>query len=266
MNETLLSMHQRRDESVGRRKDLVDFARRQRPGDANLNTFKYAEFRRLTTGIEDYDARIAELQAEEEHLSSSNAVLRRAVLGGAHRGSHVYGPGARASYFADLVAVSRQTADGQTRERLGQYDQEQRDLNRADGSGGQFVPPAFLMSDYAGLPRPGRGTSHCSFSSSHRSTSARPSCSLLASFVQQLDDQVLSGSGATGQVLCLRNVAGIRTVTWTSATPTAQDLQKRVADAVSRLAGSLFGAPNAIVTAPRRWASTSLRCCALSCR
>jgi hypothetical protein len=52
--------------------------------------------------------------------------------------------------------MTRQTADYDARARLQTYEQEQRDLNRADGSGGLFVPPAWLVNEYVGLPgRPG---------------------------------------------------------------------------------------------------------------
>jgi HK97 family phage major capsid protein len=79
-------------------------------------------------------------------------------------------------------------------------------------------------------------------------------CDLLGSYAQQLGNQVLSGSGAAGQILGLRNVAGAETVTWTSATPTAVEFQRRVADAISRVSGALFASPNAIIMHPRRWA------------
>jgi HK97 family phage major capsid protein len=56
---------------------------------------------------------------------------------------------------------------------------------------------------------------------------------LLADYARRVGLQVLSGTGAGGQVLGLRNVVGVETVTWTSASPTAVEFQKRVADAVS---------------------------------
>lgn len=65
---------------------------------------------------------------------------------------------------------------------------------------------------------------------------------------------MLSGTGTAGQLLGLRNVAGIETVAWASTTPTAVELQRRVADAVQRISGALYAPPNAIVLHPRRWA------------
>lgn len=314
MNEMLKRLHQRRDETVDRRKDLIAVARRSRPGDSDLNSSETEDFRRFTAEISGYDDRISELQVEEERANSSNNALRRAGGGLGRPASHVYGPEERASYFADLVAVSRQTADYSARERVQTFDAEQRSLNRADGSGGAFVPPAFLVSDYVGLPRPGRVTADLltrrplprgtdvlniprvvtgtataiqaadndpvqavdltdsSIQAPVRTIAGQQDIAiqlldqspvnfdeiimadLMAAYSQQLDNQVLSGTGAGGQHLGLRNVTGIETVTWTSSAPTAQDLQKRVADAVSRISGSLFAAPNAIVMHPRRWA------------
>jgi HK97 family phage major capsid protein len=113
----------------------------------------------LGADIEILETRIEELQEDERRTNAVTDASRLAGRGsnGGHS-STVYGPESRSSYFADLLAVSRQTADWQARERLSTYDQEQRDLNRAEGSGGQFVPPVHLVNDYVGVPRPGRVT------------------------------------------------------------------------------------------------------------
>ena len=49
-------------------------------------------------------------------------------------------------------------------------------------------------------------------------------------------------------------MSSIETVTWTLASPTAVEFQRRVADAVSRMSTSLLSSPNAIVMHRRRWA------------
>jgi HK97 family phage major capsid protein len=77
---------------------------------------------------------------------------------------------------------------------------------------------------------------------------------LMSSYRQQLDNQVLSGAGTSGTLLGLRNVTNIESITWTSATPTALELQKRVADAISRIGSQLYAPPNAVLMHPRRWA------------
>jgi len=70
------------------------------------------------------------------------------------------------SYFRDLVAAQMPAAnmadvDG-ARDRLARHAQEvaveQRDLNRTDGTGGYFVPPAWLMGQFIELARARRAT------------------------------------------------------------------------------------------------------------
>jgi HK97 family phage major capsid protein len=228
--------------------------------------------------------------------------------------SRVYSPNGRASYFSDLINVSRGTADYQARQRLATYDQEFRDLNRADGTGGQFVPPTYLVDEFIGLPRPGRVTADlltrrplppgtdvlnipkiatgtataiqpqdndpvqetdatdATISAPVRTIAGQQdvavqlldqspvnfddiiAADLMASYNQQLGNQVLSGAGTSGTLTGLRSVPSIESVTWTSATPTVLELQKRVADAVQRIATALYEPPNAIIMAPRRWA------------
>nr|MBA2599942.1 phage major capsid protein [Actinomycetota bacterium] len=73
-------------------------------------------------------------------------------------------------------------------------------------------------------------------------------------FASQLDLQVISGSGTAGQLLGLLNVAGITSVTHTSATPTALENLARIGQ-VAAATGSAFGAPvDAILLHPRRFA------------
>jgi HK97 family phage major capsid protein len=80
-------------------------------------------------------------------------------------------------YFRDMVAF-RVNGDGAALSRLQRHAQEteqriergdyvsadvsreQRDLSRTDGSGGYFVPPAWLMTDYIALARAGRTTAN----------------------------------------------------------------------------------------------------------
>lgn len=77
---------------------------------------------------------------------------------------------------------------------------------------------------------------------------------LMADYAKKLDDQVLNGSGASGQITGIRNVTGINAVTYTDATPTAAELYKKLADAVQRIHTNRFMPPTAWVMHPRRWA------------
>jgi len=128
------------------RRAIVDAARRENRDD-RLTESQDAEFRSLGSDIEEIETRIEEIEHDDRRTRTANAAAARVGLGHAGPRSDVYGPESRASYFGDMVASARQTADVRARDRLAQYDQEQRDLNRADGSGGVFVPPAYLLND-----------------------------------------------------------------------------------------------------------------------
>ena len=76
-----------------------------------------------------------------------------------------YQPGdPSSSYIRDLIRVSVSGMDvsGRSGERLRRHavdvasSPEYRDLDRTDGSGGQFVPPAWLMNQWIKLAQPGR--------------------------------------------------------------------------------------------------------------
>lgn len=137
------------------------------------------EFRALTAkiaehdkDIADLDERIKELTDEEERnakITEGAAAVRRAQARSAsvnesltYRKDEV-----RRSYFADLAKVQLNMDDtGSARERLQRHAvdvqtaPEYRDISRTDGSGGYFVPPAWLMSEYAELARAGRATAN----------------------------------------------------------------------------------------------------------
>jgi HK97 family phage major capsid protein len=77
---------------------------------------------------------------------------------------------------------------------------------------------------------------------------------LTADYATKLDLQVISGSGASGQVLGVRTTPSIVTIAYTSGSPTVALLYSKIADAIQRVHTSRFLAPTAIVMHPRRWA------------
>lgn len=314
-SDSIQRLKTRLGRKTAERRTLIENARRENRS-GTLTEEQDTAFRSMSGDIELLETRIEELQEDDRRSFQATDAMRRVAGPGGRSGSQVYGPESRASYFADLAAVVRQTADYGTRDRLSTYEQEQRDLNRADGAGGQFVPPAYLMNDYAGLPRAGRvtadlmtrrplppGTDVINIPKilTGTATAIQPADNdpvqevdltdsviaapvrtiagqqdiaqqlldqspvnfdelvmqdLLSDFQRRLGLQVLTGTGLTGQLLGLQNVTGIETVTWTSAAPTAQEFQKRVADAVSRISGALFSSASGLVIVmhPRRWA------------
>jgi HK97 family phage major capsid protein len=152
MNTSIARLRDRRDQAIASRKQIDDAVGDERRTVLNENEDR--EFRSLTDEIREYDSRISELEEQERRSQQAAGAAVRARVGGAYTSSSsVYGPESRNSYFADLVAQTRQTADYDARQRLQIYEMEQRDLNRADGSGGLFVPPAWLINDYVGVPR-----------------------------------------------------------------------------------------------------------------
>lgn len=80
---------------------------------------------------------------------------------------------------------------------------------------------------------------------------------LVADYATKLDLQVINGSGSAGQVLGVRNTAGIETVVDDTASTDASAvkvLYSKLADAVQRVQTLRFMPPSVIVMHPRRWA------------
>lgn len=140
----------------------------------DLNADEDAEFRARTaeiatkqTEISGYDERIKELADEIERsgkLSESAAAVRRAQAKVTSvKEARAYEKGNGNSYFGDLIRHQmRMDGDEAAAERLRRHaidvatDAEYRDLDRTEGTGGYFTPPAWLMTQYAPLARAGR--------------------------------------------------------------------------------------------------------------
>jgi HK97 family phage major capsid protein len=129
------------------------------------------QMRAIGDDIAGLDERIEETRAEVERtgtITRNLAGIRAAestVL--SIREQAIYQKGdKRRSYIHDLVKLStNMDNDGSCRERLMRHAQdvaqnddykEFRDLSRVDGNGGYAVPPAWMMSQYIELARPGR--------------------------------------------------------------------------------------------------------------
>jgi HK97 family phage major capsid protein len=118
-------------------------------------------------------------ELDDPPAAKSARAFQRAGLPLAYvnRENGVYSEHGDHSYFRDLVsfrvhgdgsALTRlQTHAQETENRIARNEyvnekisQEQRDLSRTDGSGGYFVPPAWLMDEYVALARAGRPTAN----------------------------------------------------------------------------------------------------------
>lgn len=314
--ELIASLREKR-ETLATEIDTIVLAQTSGAEVRELSAEESATLANRQAQVKTLDARIAELT--EAELRAESARKTAASLGAGPSGIRVtnepatYRKGGYFSFFADLA----RTAAGfnpQAAERLGRHMAEMRDLTRTDGAGGYFVPPAWLVEEFAPYLRAGRvtanlcqayplpgktdsiniprittGTAVASQADNGSVTQtdivdnfiAAPVITLAgqeslamqlidqspvafdsiimqdlaASLAQQVDLQVLSGSGSGGNVKgILTAVPAGNQVAYTSASPTVPLLYSKIADAVQRIQTSRFAAPNAVVMHPRRWA------------
>ena len=69
-----------------------------------------------------------------------------------------------------------------------------------------------------------------------------------------LDDQIINGDGNSGAMLGIRSTAGINEITYTEASPTAENLYPKLADAYQQVQTSVFQNPTHWIMHPRRLA------------
>lgn len=83
---------------------------------------------------------------------------------------------------------------------------------------------------------------------------------LRADYDEQLDTQLISGSGASGQHLGVNAVSGINTVAYTDASPTAAELVPKLYDGIQQIADGRKKKADLIVIHPRRaaWLASNL--------
>lgn len=165
-----------RETLLSKRRAILDVAEEESRQD--LTEEEDAEFRKVTADIKlkdselkSYDERITELSEEIERdgqITAGAAAVRRAQARvQSVSEATIYERGNGRSYLQDLIRHSlRMDSDGAAEERLRRHGEEvrtsteYRDLNRTDGNGGYFVPPAWLMSQFVDLARAGRATAN----------------------------------------------------------------------------------------------------------
>jgi HK97 family phage major capsid protein len=98
--------------------------------------------------------------ARQQHLGDQGAAQRLARHGREMREAAEARNAAAERALGDEVQQWLESLPPQVRrtleDHLGAQRAEQRALNRTDGTGGFFVPPAWLLDDYAAVPRAGR--------------------------------------------------------------------------------------------------------------
>ncbi len=129
------------------------------------NTFTEEEtntFNALISERDGLDAQHTALVSEEARkakISEAPATRSASVQVVSEPTTYRKGDTTSPSYFRDLTAASLNRGDAQAAtERLRRNDQEQRAISTTDGGIGEFVPPAWMVSDYVALARAGRTT------------------------------------------------------------------------------------------------------------
>lgn len=280
------------------------------------------EIKALEESIIARDARIAELADEEKRAENADRAFKRAALvENQVRVTHeaaTYERGNRQSYFRDL-ALAQIKHDPAAESRLRRHAEEmafeaRTEPNRTDGEGGYFVPPAWLMNEYAEYLRAGRttanlvsnmalpaGTDSLNIPKVATGTTAAIQTAdaaavsetdltdstvsagvktiagqqdialqlleqsplsfdeivfrdLVADLNMKLDQQVISGSAASGQVKGILTVTtGVTTTSYIGTTTAA--LYSKIAGAVSSVHTTRYLPPDTIIMHPRRWAT-----------
>ena len=174
----LTDAQKKREGLLEARKAIVDVAAQEQRASDALTEDEDKEFRDYSTQIKTVDEeiaslaeRITELTDEETRSKDTADAARRAASANAMlrvTEARTYERGSQVSYLKDLANAQIQ-GDYEARERLNRHAQEvavepeykeYRDLNRTDGSGGAFVPPAWLMGQWIELARAGRPTAN----------------------------------------------------------------------------------------------------------
>jgi HK97 family phage major capsid protein len=77
---------------------------------------------------------------------------------------------------------------------------------------------------------------------------------MMGAMATTLDNQLINGSGSSGQLLGLTNVSGVNAVTYTDASPTAAELYSKIVDGVQQVNSNRYAAADLICMHPRRLA------------
>ncbi|MFE0383328.1 phage major capsid protein [Streptomyces bungoensis] len=150
---------------------ILDKAKRGKRG---LTSGESTLFDKGEAEIRALDERIAELEEQQRADDAASEMSRRFAPGAAARRAateqrnspmptaslrvnepSTYSREGRNSYFLDLARVAM-SGDSEARKRLERNNAEQRAVSTTNGSGGEFVPPAWLVDQYVRYARPHR--------------------------------------------------------------------------------------------------------------
>ena len=77
---------------------------------------------------------------------------------------------------------------------------------------------------------------------------------MMGALATVLEDQVLNGSGSSGNMLGLSNISGINSITYTDGSPTGAELYSKIVDGIQQINSNRFAGADLIVMHPRRLA------------
>tara|TARA_R110002012_G_scaffold168079_3_gene331487 strand:- start:8358 stop:9872 length:1515 start_codon:yes stop_codon:yes gene_type:complete len=77
---------------------------------------------------------------------------------------------------------------------------------------------------------------------------------MLGAMATELDSQLINGSGSSGQLLGLKNVSGVNSISYTDGSPTASELYSKLVDGIQQVNSNRYAGADLIVMHPRRLA------------
>ncbi|MFB9748252.1 phage major capsid protein, partial [Leifsonia shinshuensis] len=165
-------LNEARDKALG---EIDTIVTRAETFKRSISTGENAKIEEHKSDIRSIDAKIRDLEVEDATRERLGREFRRLGLAGTPgRTSTVggtYNPESRHSYFRDMLEASR--GDSGARERLDRHRSEFSDgirdlsdskaneiraISTSNGTGGEFVPPLWLVDNYIEALRPARAT------------------------------------------------------------------------------------------------------------
>ena len=287
--------------------------------ESNKRNFSASESKKFEAMIAEaklVDERLDQLEDAETASEASSAIHKRFNLVSGVKESGVYHKDSRNSFFKDYMNAER-FGDSEAKERLARNSKESRAIGTTDGSGGDFSIPAYMVSDFVELARPGRVVSNLvtrrelpsgydtinvpkiasgtavlpqtaqgeliSLQDATTGTISSPVITiaggqvvnqqlldmspismdqailsdLAADYSRSIENQLLNGTGTSGELTGIVGNASANVITYTSASPSvvgSGNLYAKISQAIAAIHDTRFSPPTAIVMTPTRWA------------
>jgi HK97 family phage major capsid protein len=278
----------------------------------DLTAAEASEYSVRVANLAELDNRVRELETNDRRGPSDVPHVPQVRVG--HEPG-IYRPDSTHSYFQDILRRQLH-GDGGAADRLARHrvEVETRDIARVDGAGGEFVPPIWLVDQYAEFARATRVTTSlfsqfplpggtdsinipkittgpqaaaqtadnaavqntdavtATVTAPVRTIAGQQNVAiqlldqspiafdqvifreLIADYNRVLEAQVLTGTGASGQLQGIIGLSGTSAITYTDASPTVPELYAPLTQGVAAVMANRLLPPEAIVINGRRWA------------